>query len=52
MVEYRVMKTDSPIGTYQVQKKYYGKWEVVGYFDNIDGAKKMVSELREGNLNV
>lgn len=47
MSEYRVMHID---GTYQIQKQYYGKWEVIGEFDDIETAKKMVGDLRKGGL--
>ena len=47
MSEFRVMRAGD---IYQVQKKYYGKWEVVGEFDEIEPARKMVNELRKGTL--
>ena len=48
MSEYRVMRTGD---AYQVQRKYYGKWETLGEFDDVKAAKKMVSDLREGRLD-
>ena len=43
MSEYRVMHLD---GAYQIQRKYYGKWETIGEFDDIDNAREMVRDLR------
>lgn len=45
MSEYRVMHIE---GAYQIQRKYYGKWETIGEFDDINSAKKMVKDLRGG----
>lgn len=44
MSEYRVMHIN---GAYQIQKKYYGKWETIGEFDDVESAKKMVRDLRK-----
>lgn len=48
MSDYRVMRIDD---AYQIQQRV-GKdtWEKIGEFDDINAAKKMVRELREGNL--
>jgi hypothetical protein len=35
---------------YQIQKKMYGKWEFVGEFEDINAAKKMVRDLRKGEI--
>lgn len=47
MSEYRVMHIGN---VYQIQRLYYGKWEEIGEFDDIDAAKKMVGDLRKGSL--
>lgn len=47
MSEYRVMHDN---GCYQIQKKYYGKWETIGEFDDVESARKMVNDLRKGSL--
>ena len=44
MSDYRVMHIE---GAYQIQRKYYGKWETIGEFDDINSAKKMVNDLRK-----
>ena len=31
---------------YQIQKKYYGKWEYVGEFENLEAAKTMLRDLK------
>ena len=48
MGEYRVMNLN---GAYQIQQKTRKGWEDVGEFDNIEGAKAMVRELRGGGLD-
>lgn len=48
MSEYRVMHID---GAYQIQKKRYKHWEVVGETKNIESAKQMVRDLRGGILD-
>lgn len=47
MSEYRVMHDGQ---AYQIQKRYYGKWETIGEFDDVEAARKMVNDLREGNI--
>ena len=49
MSEYRVMHVGD---SYQIQKQYYGKWETIGEFDDVETAKKMVKDFREGGLSV
>jgi hypothetical protein len=48
MSEYRVMHVQ---GAYQIQEKV-GRdgWQTVGEFDDIEAARKMVRDLREGTL--
>ena len=48
MSEYRVMRTNS---AYQIQKKMYGKWEFIGEFENLEAAKKMLKDLRNGGIH-
>jgi hypothetical protein len=48
MSEYRVMQVGD---AYQIQKKMYGKWEFVGEYDNLNAAKKMVRDLRKGDIH-
>lgn len=36
---------------YQIQRKYYGKWETIGEFDDVEAAKKMVKDLRGGEVD-
>ena len=47
MSEYRVMQVGD---AYQIQKQMYGKWELVGEYDNLNAAKKMVRDLRKGEI--
>ena len=47
MSEYRVMHDGQ---AYQIQRQYYGKWETIGEFDDVEAARKMVNDLREGNI--
>lgn len=47
MSEYRVMRVE---GAYQIQKKMYGKWEFVGEFENLEAAKRMLKDLRNGGI--
>ena len=47
MSEFRVMNVN---GVYQIQKQMYGKWEYVGEFEDLEAAKKMVRDLRKGDL--
>lgn len=44
MGEYRVMHLSD---AYEIQEKIGGLWQVIGEFDDIESAKKMVRDLRE-----
>ena len=49
MSEYRVMHINN---AYQIQEKAGKGWETIGEFDDINAAKRMVGELRNGGINV
>lgn len=48
MSEYRVMRVGE---AYQIQKEHYGKWETVGEYENLEAARKMVRDLRKGEIH-
>lgn len=47
MSEYRVMHIDE---AYQIQERDGHTWHTIGEFDDIEAAKKMVRDLRNGEL--
>ena len=48
MSEYRVMHISN---AYQIQEKVGpDSWQMIGEFDDVEAARKMVKELRKGTL--